>query len=250
MRYATLPTNGRAVIGSTGTPQRWSFFLLLLAGCTMIWIGILGLPVFQPAPAAGRWCPPASCAMDTVPPLLLEKPSELSIAAWNLADDAKLDPLNGKHGGIDIGGFYVWLLLVEGKDEGTRRGLSSPTGTGTGTNGTLMSLRLPLDDQLTVEALDLPVPAGKTHSVTFKCSHVNATLHCPWGYNVWFVGPTLHAPPFASSKVLDERRVRVTFTLDDPGMYKMYAYPEHKDCGVFEGTPKLCECSFFFSVLG
>ncbi|GAA6008147.1 hypothetical protein JCM10207_007045 [Rhodosporidiobolus poonsookiae] len=81
------------------------------------------------------------------------------------------------------------------------------------------------------------VPSGHEHSIVFSCSHPAERVAdlCPRAYRLIISGPATLSPDFAqSSEQLDERRVRVRFTIRDPGQYEVWAWPEHDNCDDFQ----------------
>ncbi|GAA6060576.1 hypothetical protein JCM10212_006811 [Sporobolomyces blumeae] len=75
------------------------------------------------------------------------------------------------------------------------------------------------------------VRAGEEAEVTFTCSHPDPDTMCAPAYRLLLDGPSLVSPPHVlSSEKLDQRKVRVKFRVDDPGRYRVYAFPEHEKC--------------------
>ncbi|KAI5478723.1 hypothetical protein MNV49_004648 [Pseudohyphozyma bogoriensis] len=91
---------------------------------------------------------------------------------------------------------------------------------------------LQVDQELTVR-IPKEVRAGVATSLIVRCGHPDVESHCAGAYRVLFVGPSLVSPPWVNSHEKfkgDPRRIRVNFTIHDPGRYSVYAYPEHDKC--------------------
>ena len=74
------------------------------------------------------------------------------------------------------------------------------------------------------------IRARERSQVRVICAHKNIT-HCPNAYRVWFTGPTILSPSWAqSSTLIDTRTVQIDFDIVDPGVYYVYAWPEHTNC--------------------
>ena len=67
--------------------------------------------------------------------------------------------------------------------------------------------------------------------LVFRCSH--RTI-CPVSYKIWFIGPTLYSPTLTQSKHSDRKTVSVKVSIQDPGKYLVYAWPEFEVSDVHE----------------
>ncbi|GAA5936252.1 hypothetical protein JCM10213_004721 [Rhodosporidiobolus nylandii] len=94
----------------------------------------------------------------------------------------------------------------------------------------------PLETDPSLEArYDHVVSAGEEHHITFECSHENVDELCPQAYRLLLSGPSLSSPLYSqSSHRIDERHVRVTYKVEDPGEYEVFAWPEHIKCDQFQ----------------
>ncbi|GAA5999514.1 uncharacterized protein JCM10292_004193 [Rhodotorula paludigena] len=86
------------------------------------------------------------------------------------------------------------------------------------------------DYNVFVEFMRSSISASEPSAIIFHCRHDDVALCAP-AYRVLFVGPTMHSPLHQKSRVLDDRRVEVTFdAVRDPGWYQVFAWPEHDTC--------------------
>lgn len=70
---------------------------------------------------------------------------------------------------------------------------------------------------------------------------------CANAYRLVLDGPSLVSPVHVlSSEVIEQRKIRVRFRLDDPGEYVAYAYPEHEKCDQWNDAETQCKHSNFF----
>lgn len=90
--------------------------------------------------------------------------------------------------------------------------------------------KLVLDESLLLEFISPNLRVNQQHKLIIHCSHQNTTEMCAKSYRIWFVGPTLVSPTFDAARILDDRRVEITFSIRDPGVYELYAWPEHERC--------------------
>ncbi|GAA5849061.1 hypothetical protein JCM8547_006430 [Rhodosporidiobolus lusitaniae] len=108
-------------------------------------------------------------------------------------------------------------------------------------NSLFPKLPLDYDRELFIENLRPSIPSSTRSSIIFHCRHSEPAL-CATAYRVLLVGPTIVSPLYQQSTVLDEdgRRVEVEFEVKDPGMYEVWAWPEHDSCDAWnhgEGRP-------------
>lgn len=95
-----------------------------------------------------------------------------------------------------------------------------------------------------MDAFEPVVRVGELATITFHCGHADVALCAP-AYRVFLSGPTLASPLYSrSSERMDERHVRVSFELKDPGQYEVFAFAEHETCEEWkEGEAVPCESS-------
>ncbi|GAA5948935.1 hypothetical protein JCM3765_003957 [Sporobolomyces pararoseus] len=97
------------------------------------------------------------------------------------------------------------------------------------TNPLEPSKRLQYDVTLTLDSLPRHIKARVPTSLVIRCAHADLE-QCAKSYRVLFVGPTIRSTLYSDSEVVDSRHVKVTFRIDDPGDYQIYAWPEFELC--------------------
>ncbi|BGP49508.1 hypothetical protein JCM10450v2_005399 [Rhodotorula kratochvilovae] len=102
-----------------------------------------------------------------------------------------------------------------------------------GYNPLFPKLPIEYDYNVSIESLRTSISTSEPSSIIFHCRHEDVAL-CASAYRVLLAGPTMHSPTNQRSKLLDERRVEVSFdAIRDPGWYEVYAWPEHETCDQF-----------------
>lgn len=103
---------------------------------------------------------------------------------------------------------------------------------------TTASLRLPIpSDDLTsspgpwsLSPLPPVLSTTQNYTLTFHC-HYHASDLCPPRYAIFLRGPTLFSPdPKTFTVSEDGRAVSIEINVKDPGEYKLFAWPDFKDC--------------------
>jgi hypothetical protein len=104
-------------------------------------------------------------------------------------------------------------------------------------NPLMPKVALGIDNLLIMETTSRTSGVGEELVLDFNCKYEDdeVAAHCPSGYRVWFVGPSIFSPTYTSSRAIgsDGRRIRVTVEkgrILDPGSYEVFAWPEHADC--------------------
>jgi hypothetical protein len=96
---------------------------------------------------------------------------------------------------------------------------------------------------LTLESISSPVRAGQIVHLVFRCSHPDENNLCPDSYRIQLVGPTLVSTAYNNATRLQRDLIQVELLVPDPGIYKLYAWPERETCEQFKGMEIPCQRS-------